>query len=79
MGTKDLRNGKESVSWKPHKWSTERVARARTHALNVAYNELSSEWGQFHAGKAIAELYAIIDGAVSRERLAAAGVPTIGA
>lgn len=76
---KDLRNGKESGNWRPHKWGTLRAHRSRTDALAVAYNELASECGPFVASRIIAEISTEIDAVISKERLNAAGVQTLGA
>lgn len=79
MSKKDLRNGKEWGRWNPHKWSDDRARRARTHALNVAYNELCADLGQYQAALQVAEIYSMLEAGISRAALRAAGVPTIGA
>lgn len=76
---KDMRNGRESGSWKPHRWRSERAGRTRSHALDVAFNELSLDLGAYRAALVIAEVRGSVDAAISRAAFEAAHTPVIGA
>lgn len=79
MSKKDLRNGKESGSWKPYRWRAARAARTRMHALDVAFIELCRDLGEYRAALALCEIRGSVGAAVSRAAFEATHTRMLGA
>jgi hypothetical protein len=75
---KDLRNGRESGSWKPHKWTIRRQREYLKHALAAAYSELCTDVGPYNAGIINAEVCARVRDAHNADAIHAAGYLTLG-
>jgi hypothetical protein len=78
MSKKDLRNGRESGSWKPHKWTIRRQREYLKHALESAYSALCDDVGQYNAALINSEVCARVRDAHNADAIHAAGFKTLG-
>jgi hypothetical protein len=74
---KDLRNGRESGSWKPHKWTIRRQRTCLKHALESAYSALCADVGPYNASLINAEVCARVRDAHNADAIHAAGYKTL--
>jgi len=74
---KDLRNGRESGTWRPHKWSPAKVRTFIRHFFGHLHLELELYYRPHDVNIALALIAGIRAAAESRDAIHAAGLRTI--
>lgn len=76
---KDLRNGRESGTWKPHRWSPVRAAAFTSHVLTVILMEFEREMPRHEATQAFGKFLYDRQQAANEYEIKRRGIRTIGA